>query len=65
MLLPRDFITIAAKNGWQNLDLIDGVKLGYAKGFFENGPGHAVQLTKDGFAAILAMSETKADEARS
>jgi hypothetical protein len=57
-LLPHNFITVAAKNDWQHLDVIDGVKLGYAKGFFDDGPNYELKLTGDGFAAISAPNET-------
>ena len=61
-LLPHNFIAIAAKNDWRNLDVIDGVKLGYAKGFFDDGPNYAIKLTNDGFVAILALNEKLQNE---
>ena len=57
-LSPFDFIDIAAKNSWRNLDVLDGVKAGFAKGFFDDGPNYGIQLTSAGFAAIAALNET-------
>ena len=61
-LLPHNFITIAVKNDWENLDVIDGVKLGYARGFFDDGPNYEVTLTSNGFAAISAPNGTFPNE---
>jgi hypothetical protein len=57
-LSPFEFIDIAAKNFWRNLDVLDGVKAGFAKGFFDDGPNYGIQLTSAGFAAIAALNET-------
>jgi hypothetical protein len=58
-LLPDNFITIAAKDDWRQLDVIEGVKLGFAKGFFDDGSKYACR-NRDlvyGSRVILYRSE--------
>jgi len=62
VLLPYDFIAVAGTNDWRNLDVLDGVKAGYAKGFFVDGPNYGIKLTSDGFAAISALDQTSQNE---
>jgi hypothetical protein len=38
--------------------VIEGVKLGFAKGFFDDGSKYEIKLTGTGFAAISASNET-------
>jgi hypothetical protein len=51
-LMPNNLVATVAKNGWRMDDLKKGIELGYAKGFFENGPNSSIRLTDVGFAAI-------------
>lgn len=60
-LFPHSLIAIAVKNDWRNLEVLDGVKLGYAKGFFADGANYEIKLTGDGFAAVSAANETNHD----
>ncbi|HTE78316.1 MAG TPA: hypothetical protein VK653_16480 [Xanthobacteraceae bacterium] len=63
VLAASDFIALATTNGWQNLDVLDGVKAGYAKGFFDDGPNYGIQLTANGFAAISSLNDSSQPEA--
>jgi hypothetical protein len=58
VLATSDFIALAGTNGWRNLDVLDGVKAGYAKGFFDDGPNYGIQLTADGFAAVSPLNDS-------
>ena len=57
VLSPYDFLAVAATNAWANLDVLDGVKAGYANGFFDDGPNYGIQLTANGFAAISPLTD--------
>jgi hypothetical protein len=57
VLMASDFMALAAIHGWRNLDVLDGVKAGYAKGLFDDGPNYGIQLTANGFAAISTLND--------
>jgi hypothetical protein len=57
VLAASDFMALAATNRWRNLDVLDGVKAGYAKGLFDEGPNYGIQLTANGFAAISTLND--------
>jgi hypothetical protein len=62
VLSPYDFLAVAAANSWRNLDVLDGVKAGYTKGFFDDGPNYGVQLTPNGLAAISPLTDSSRAE---
>jgi hypothetical protein len=63
VLSPYDFLAVAVTNSWRNLDVLDGVKAGYTKGFFDDGPNYGVQLTPNGFAAMSLLTDYQAQTA--
>ena len=51
-LSTQNFLGVAANQGLHSNDLLDGLRYGGEKGWFEDGPNGSVQLTKAGFAEI-------------
>ena len=51
-LLTQNFLAVAENQGLHNNDLLDGLRYGDEKGWFENGPNGSVLLTEAGFAEI-------------
>jgi hypothetical protein len=51
-LSTQNFLAIAAVQGLRNDELIEGLRYGDEKGWFEDGPNGFVLLTKPGFAEI-------------
>ena len=51
-LSTQNFLAVAADQGLNTNDLLDGLRYGDEKGWFENGPNGSVRLTEAGFAEI-------------
>jgi len=51
-LSTQNFLAVAVDQGLCNDDLLDGLRYGDEKGWFEDGPNGSVRLTEAGFAEI-------------
>ena len=51
-LSTQSVLAVAVDQGLSNNDLLDGLRYGDEKGWFEDGPNGSVRLTEAGFAAI-------------
>ena len=51
-LLTQNFLAAAVDQGLRTEDLLDGLRYGDDKGWFENDPNGFVLLTEAGFAEI-------------
>ena len=51
-LSTQNFLAVAVDQGLCNNDLLDGLRYGDEKGWFEDGPNGSVRLTEAGFAEI-------------
>ena len=57
-LSAGNFISAAINNRISNQDIVDGLRAGYDRGLFEDGPRGSVLLTEAGYAAFLSISGT-------
>ena len=48
----RHFTAVALEKRWRSDEVAEGIKEGYDRGWFEDGPNGSVRLTKAGFSEL-------------